>query len=104
MAKTIHYSDDKMNVPVAPVLAAVAMLLPLIVFALIGLDVALRGSDQDQSAILWMSRLDLSVPALWPAASVERYPESLPMAIDLKISPFYDWQADQRQLPAVHQF
>lgn len=103
MAKTIHFLKDDKNGSVAQVLTAVAILLPLVIYALIGLDVALRASDQDQCAVQWMARLDMSVPALWPAAGVPRNPESLPMAIDLRISPFFDWQADQRPLPSIPQ-
>lgn len=101
MAKTVHFRKDYKNGLVTPMLTAVAILLPLIIFALIGLDVTLRASDQDQCAVQWMTRLDLSVPALWPAAGVPRNTAPLPAAIDLRMSPFFDWQVDRRQLPSM---
>ncbi len=101
MAKAVPFPKDNKNWPVKPVLTAVAILLPLTIFALIGLDVTLRAGDQDQCAVEWMARLDLSVPALWPAAGVQRNTAPLPMAIDLRMSPFFDWQADRRQLPSI---
>lgn len=82
-------------------LAALALLLPLGTVAAIGGDILLRAADQDRVAIEWMQRLDLSLPALWPAGTPQRHPETLSPAVDLRLTPCFGLPGGGRPSPLV---
>ena len=46
-------------------------------------DLQLRAAHQGEEAKIWMCTLSLSTPALWPAGSPGRHPETIHPAVDL---------------------
>jgi len=49
-------------------------------------DLTLRSARQNDSANSWMKAMTLSAPALWPAGSPMRHPETLHPGVDLRFS------------------
>jgi hypothetical protein len=68
-------------------LAAVLIGGSLLALAVIAADLRLRTPGQDAAACRWMERLNLSAPALWPAGSAMRHPESVHPGVDLRFGP-----------------
>ena len=46
-------------------------------------DLRLRAAHRADEAKIWMRALSLSTPALWPAGSPGRHPETIHPAVDL---------------------
>lgn len=83
-------------------IVAAALVLPLVAIAAISVDVSVRAGRQDLVARRWMAVLDLSSPAFWPAGTVNRTPQALPPAMDLRMSPLFDWDRDGRPRSLPH--
>ena len=81
---------------------AAAVGLPLAVAVTITLDWSVRASRQDRAACQWMRALDLNTPAFWQAGTVRRVPQALPPAVDLRMSPLFDWDRDGRMHLSPH--
>jgi hypothetical protein len=47
-------------------------------------DLFSRGGPQDDAAGVWMQAMALSTPALWPAGSPVRHPETVHPGVDLR--------------------
>ncbi|MBT8339210.1 MAG: hypothetical protein HKP58_01475 [Desulfatitalea sp.] len=88
--------SGKMSTAVS--LAMAGTLVPILLIFFIAADQMFRSSHQDRSAVAWMARLDLSSPALWPAGTAERLSAELPMAVDLRMDPLFDWRPHGRQM------
>ena len=81
-------------------IVAAALVFPLAVAAAIAVDLSARSNHQDRSACRWMEALDLSLPAFWPAGTFQRFPQALPPAVGLRMSPLFDWDRDGRTNPS----
>jgi hypothetical protein len=49
-------------------------------------DMSLRQARQEDSAGAWMKAMALSAPALWPAGSPMRHPETVHPGVDLRFT------------------
>jgi hypothetical protein len=78
---------------------ALALGLPLLIAAAIGTDIRWRAGLADRAAVLWFERLDLSLPALWPAGTPRRHPETLWPGVDLRLMPAWPLDPLTRTLP-----
>lgn len=83
-------------------IVAAAIVLPLAVIVAITVDVSVRSGRQDRIARRWMVALDVSSPAFWAAGTVQRFPQALPAAVDLRLSPLSDWDRDGRLQSSRH--
>lgn len=84
-----HPFRIKNHLPVVPCLGARRLVLISISFSLlvtlaITADLFLRLPQRNDSAPVWMRELTLSAPALWPAGSPLRHPETLHPGVDLR--------------------
>lgn len=68
-------------------LLVVALLASMLAVLLVAGDLLLRAPPRDDTAAAWMNALKLTTPALWPAGSPTRHPETLHPAVDLRFSP-----------------
>jgi hypothetical protein len=76
-----------------------ALGLPLLIATAIVTDNRRRARQADQAAALWFERLDLSLPALWPAGTPQRHPETLWPGVDLRLMPAWPLDPLTRTLP-----
>ena len=49
-------------------------------------DLLLCAPNQGEETKIWMHVLSLSTPALWPAGSPRRHPETIHPAVDLRFA------------------
>ena len=49
-------------------------------------DLALRARTQDDASAAWMKAMNLTAPALWPAGTPMRHPETAHPGVDLRFS------------------
>ena len=84
----------------ARLLVLAAFILPIGIILGVTADLHLRANRQDRDALRWMQALDLSSPAFWPAGTLQRHPQSLPPAVDVRMSPVFDWDRDGRLRPS----
>jgi|GEM_PF-3466993 len=82
----------------ARLLVWIALVLPLVIIITLTADRHLRAGRQDRAALRWMAALDFPSPAFWPAGTFERHPQFLPPAVDVRMSPLFDWDRDGRLL------
>jgi len=82
-------------------LVKLLILLPLLTIVALAFDIRIRSADQDQNAVRWMRRLDLSTPALWPAGTAPRSPELQSPAVDLRLTPFLGLALDGTVMPMM---
>lgn len=80
-------------------LVILAILGPLLTFAVMGLDIKLRSGHQDAQIGQWIERLDLRAPVFWPAGTVQRRPEASPAFLDMRMTPFGGFQGEP---PLLH--
>ena len=59
----------------------------LLMVAATAADCFLRAAHQDRPAGPWMKVLALSAPALWPAGSAMRHPETVHPGVDVRFVP-----------------
>lgn len=81
----VRYSHLPPSLRSARRLIVVAFLVCLLLVAGMTANGFLCASDS--AAVAWMRRLDLSMPALWPAGTLERAPEIASPAVLLRLSP-----------------
>lgn len=67
-------------------LLAVVMGASLLMALGVTADLLLRAPHQGEDAKVWMRALALSTPALWPAGSPGRHPETIHPAVDLRFA------------------
>lgn len=82
-------------------LVKLVLLLSLLVIVALAFDIWIRSAGQDQTAVRWMRRLDLSTPALWPAGTAPRSPELQCPAVDLRLTPFLGLALDGPMMPMM---
>ena len=82
----------------ARLLVWIALMPPLVIIIALTADRCLRAGRQDRAAMSWMAALDLPSPAFWPAGTFQRHPQLLPPAVDVRMSPLFDWDRDGRLL------
>jgi hypothetical protein len=80
-------------------LVQLLLLLSLLTIVALVLDIRVRSADQDQNAVRWMRRLDLSTPAFWPAGTASRSPAHPSPAVDLRLTPFLGLALDGKVMP-----
>ncbi len=80
----------------ARLLVWIAVMLPLVTIMTLTADRYLRAGRQDRAALRWMAALDFPSPAFWPAGTFQRHPQFLPPAVDVRMSPLFDWDRDGR--------
>ncbi|MGA6926299.1 MAG: hypothetical protein WBY88_11500 [Desulfosarcina sp.] len=68
-------------------LLVVALLASVLAVLLVAGDLLLRTPLRDDATAAWMNTLKLTTPALWPAGSPARHPETLHPAVELRFSP-----------------
>ncbi len=68
-------------------LLIIAISATALVFLATAADLLLRVPRQDDTAVTWMKTLSLSAPALWPAGSPMRHPETVHPGVNLRFSP-----------------
>jgi hypothetical protein len=67
-------------------LLVIAVSASVLLFLGTAADRLLRVDHQNDNAIIWMRTMNLSAPALWPAGSPMRHPETLHPGVDLRFS------------------
>jgi hypothetical protein len=82
-------------------LVKMVLLISLLTIVALALDIRIRSADQDQTAVRWMRRLDLTTPALWPAGTAPRSPELHCQAVDLRLTPFLGLALDGPMMPML---
>ena len=65
-------------------LLVVAAIATGLIILFVGIHLNVPTVDQRESAPKWMQALTLSAPALWPAGSPLRHPETLHPGVDLR--------------------
>jgi len=80
----------------ARLLVWIALVMPLVITIFLAADRYVRAGRQDRASLRWMAALDLPSPAFWPAGTFQRHPQFLPPAVDVRMSPLFDWDRDGR--------
>ena len=68
-------------------LLTLALVLSTVVVAAVAADLWLRAADRNRPDQAWMQILTLSAPALWPAGTARRHPETMHPGVDLRFTP-----------------
>lgn len=68
-------------------LLIMAISVSVLLVGITAADLFLRVDHQNDGARAWMKTMTLSAPALWPAGSPMRHPETVHPGVDLRFSP-----------------